>query len=103
MVWGVEVGPLSIGSSGIAVKPKLDLGVRVGNFRANAGIGDVREALSFEVGAEVEQCFSATGESLDEFLRNLRATDGLADGLLNPVVDKFNAIIAEVVRLVGVS
>ena len=103
MVWSVEVGPISIGSSGLAVKPKMDFGVRVGNFKANAGIGDVREALSIEFGAEVEQCFSATGESLDEFLRNLRATDGLADSLLNPVVERSNAIVAEVVRLVGVS
>lgn len=102
MGWGIDLGPISIGSSGVGVKPQFKLGGNVGNFSAGGGIGDVRDGLSLEAGAEVKQTFNASGNSLAQFFQNLKAKDGLADDVINPVIREMNKIISEVIRMIGI-
>lgn len=49
--WKVNIGPVSAGSGGVSLKPKLDFGFENSNFNLNVGVGDVRDGIS--VGAEV--------------------------------------------------
>jgi len=87
---------------GVEVKPQLYVGARFGNVHAGAGMSDVRSGLALGMNAEVRQQFAASGPSLKEFLVNLKACDGLADGLLNPVIARADAVIANVLELIGV-
>jgi len=103
-MWNVDIGPLSIGSSGVGVKPQCLLGARVGNFHTSAGVSDIRggQGLKLSANAEAVQNFRATGDSLQNFLRNLRASDGIADHLLNPIIERVDDIIVLVLDHVGV-
>jgi hypothetical protein len=101
MPWNVNVGPLAISDKGVNVRPKMDLGVSYGNFSCNAGVGDVRDSLSFGVDANVNQQFHASGIGLKQFLANLKAQDGIADDFINPLIQQSNKIVAEVLRLIG--
>ena len=103
-MWNVDIGPLSIGSSGMQVKPQCLIGARVGNFHTNAGVSDVREGqgLKFSATAEAAQNFAATGESVRDFFKNVKASDGLADDLINPLIEKIDEIVVLVLERIGV-
>jgi len=101
MPWNVSFGPLSITDKGVEVCPKMDFGVEFSNFHCNAGVGDVRNGLSLGAEGQFQQLFHGTGSSLEEFLRSLKAQDGVADGIINPLIHQSNRIISEVLRLVG--
>ena len=103
-MWNVDLGPLSISSSGMQVKPQCLLGARVGNFHTSAGVSDVREGhgLKLAATAEVAQNFSATGESLRDFFKTIKASEGLADDYINPLVEKVDDIVVLVLEHIGV-
>ena len=103
-MWNVDIGPLSISSNGMQVKPQCLLGARVGNFHTSAGVSDVREGqgLKLSATAEAAQNFAATGESVREFFKNVKASDGLADDLINPVVERVDDIVVLVLERIGV-
>jgi len=96
----VNLGPLAISDKGVDVRPKMDIGVAYGNFYCNAGVGDVRDSLSFGLDANVNQQFHASGIGLKQFLANLKAQDGIADDYINPLMQQSNKIVAEVLRLI---
>lgn len=100
MPWNVNLGPLAISDKGVDVRPKMDIGVAYGNFYCNAGVGDVRDSLSFGLDANVNQQFHASGIGLKQFLANLKAQDGIADDYINPLMQQSNKIVAEVLRLI---
>jgi hypothetical protein len=101
MPWNVNFGPLAVSDKGVDMRPKMDFGLAYNNFCANAGVGDVRDSLSFGVDANVHQNFHATGIGLKQFLGNLKAQDGIADDLINPLMRHSNRIVAEVLRLIN--
>ena len=94
----------AIGSSGMQVKPQCLLGARVGNFHTSAGVSDVREGqgLKLSATAEATQNFAATGDSVREFFKNVKASDGLADDLINPFIEKMDDILVFVLERIGV-
>lgn len=103
--WGVDLGPLSVGTDGVNVRPALLLGVHKGNMDVHAGVSDLRGGEGLKVGAsmDVKQTFKATGSSLTDFLVSLRAEDEsrLAD-LLNPILAHIDSVVAAVLKRTGV-
>ena len=102
--WNLDIGPLSLGSNGVNVKPQCLLGARVGNFNTSAGVSDVRggQGLKLSATAEAVQSFAATGASLGDFFKNVKAADGIADDLINPLVQHVDDIVVQVLERVGV-
>jgi len=100
--WNLDLGPISISSKGVQAKPQCLLGGHCGNFHTSTGVGDVREGLKLIAEADMRQDFSARGDSLGEFLKELKASDGLADDLLNPVISKLDAVTSLVLEMLGV-
>eukprot|EP00966_Prymnesium_polylepis_P020197 465700-Prymnesium_polylepis.1 len=102
--WNVDIGPLSVDSNGVNVKPQCLFGARVGNFHTSAGVSDVRggQGLKLSATAEAAQNLAATGTSLRDFFKNVKAADGVADDLINPLVQHVDDIIVQVLESVGV-
>uniref|UniRef100_A0A7S3G670 Uncharacterized protein n=1 Tax=Palpitomonas bilix TaxID=652834 RepID=A0A7S3G670_9EUKA len=100
MGWNIDLGPFSIGSKGASIKPQLKFGVSNSNFSAGAGIGDLRNGISGELGAEVKQSINGEGESLEGLFRDLKANG--AGAVLNDLIRLVPRIVAEVIRLIGV-
>lgn len=64
--WELSVGALSLGSSGVALKPQFKFGAQVGNFTAEAGLHDVRDGLKISAEVEAAMAVQASGMSLQE-------------------------------------
>lgn len=101
--WDVELGPLVVTAGGLHLEPRLEIGGRVGHVRAKAGFGDLRNGVSFGVGANVEETFTTTAANLTGLVSNLRAQNRLSDKLLIPMVNVLGTVSREVVRLVHVN
>ena len=67
-------------------------------------MGDFRAGKGFQLSADaaMSQDLSATGNSLQSFLSNLKATDGLIDGLINPIISAVDDIAIKILDMVGV-
>ena len=98
--WQLDIGPLAIGSEGVAIQPKFNVGYSDETVRAGVGVGDVRNGLSLNAGADVRQTFEGRGNSLSSFLRNLKAEG--AGAVLNPVIDQVSWIVSKVMNLTGI-
>lgn len=64
--WQIDVGIVSIDSSGVALRPQMLFGVRIENFLAEAGLHDLRDGLKVSAQAEAAMSVLATGMSLQE-------------------------------------
>jgi len=67
----LNLGPLSIGTDGIDVKPQFLVGVQAGNFSAKAGLHDVRDGLKVSAGANVKVECHSKGRSIKSLHDNL--------------------------------
>mmetsp|Transcript_24346 Transcript_24346/g.53164 ORF Transcript_24346/g.53164 Transcript_24346/m.53164 type:complete len:252 (+) Transcript_24346:233-988(+) len=102
MTWGMDLGPLHVGGDGLALRPQFMVRGEVANFSIGAGLGDVRNGIKLSAEAQAEQKFYSEADSFREFLMNLKAKDGVADDLINPLIKYAGAIVAEVARLIHV-
>lgn len=95
----VHVGPIEVGSDGLAVKPKFNLGITGGTLHVMAGVSDVRDGLRLETYAQAQKSYSSEGSSITEVLENVKAAEPLPviDELITAVPD----ILAEVLRMTG--
>jgi len=78
----VNLGPLAFGSKGIDVKPQFKVGAQVANFKAEAGVGDVRDGLKVVAKAEASLEVASTGNSINELHDGIRCeTPGFREAL----------------------
>jgi len=70
--WEANMGCLSVGSKGTRLKPQCMLGLQVANFKAEAGMHDVRDGLKVCVKAEAELVVEATGNSFAELHESIQ-------------------------------
>lgn len=70
--WAVHLGPFSVVSSGIDVKPQLKVGGQFGCVRADYGLGDVREGLKLDMSLSAQAYARTTGQSITELHENMR-------------------------------
>jgi len=96
----VHVGPLELGSDGVAIKPKFNLGITGPTLYAVAGVRDVRDGISGEAFAMTQKSYSSSGSSLTEVLENVKAEDPVP--VLDTMITAVPDVIAAVTDLVGV-
>ncbi|CAE8584510.1 unnamed protein product [Polarella glacialis] len=70
--WELSLGPLSLGSKGVELKPQFKVGAQVANFKAEAGLGDLRDGVKLGAKAEASVEAQAEGQSLAELHENIR-------------------------------
>lgn len=64
--WEVNLGPLSVGSKGLDLRPQMKVGAQGKNLNAEFGIGDIRDGLKLSAKAEAMVEAQAEGYSLRE-------------------------------------
>mmetsp|Transcript_51984 Transcript_51984/g.111231 ORF Transcript_51984/g.111231 Transcript_51984/m.111231 type:complete len:274 (-) Transcript_51984:217-1038(-) len=80
--WSLHLGPLSLGSEGVSLKPQLKVGGHVKNFKAEAGLSDVRNGLKVSAKAEAEVVFKSKGQNVAELHDNIHCdTPGFREAL----------------------
>lgn len=80
--WELSLGPLSIGSRGVDLKPQLKVGFQNDNVKAEAGVGDIRDGLRLSAKAQTFVEATASGRSLAEVHENIRCeTPGFREAL----------------------
>eukprot|EP00405_Crypthecodinium_cohnii_P018819 CAMPEP_0206482770 /NCGR_PEP_ID=MMETSP0324_2-20121206/39048_1 /ASSEMBLY_ACC=CAM_ASM_000836 /TAXON_ID=2866 /ORGANISM="Crypthecodinium cohnii, Strain Seligo" /LENGTH=311 /DNA_ID=CAMNT_0053960733 /DNA_START=9 /DNA_END=944 /DNA_ORIENTATION=- len=80
--WEVSLGPLSVGTNGFALKPQMKVGAKVGAFKADLGVGDVRDGLSFQAKAEAAVNVQTRGHSIRELHDSIHCkTPGFKEAL----------------------
>jgi len=72
--WQLHLGPVTLTSGGTEVKPQFKFGGQAGSFKAEYGIGDVRDGLQFDMNVEGFVEAEAEGHSLDELHEQVRQT-----------------------------
>lgn len=70
--WVVHLGPFSVGSDGLDVKPQFKLGGQFGCVRADYGIGDVREGLKLDMSLNAQAEAVSNGQSIAELHEGIR-------------------------------
>lgn len=71
----VHVGPLEVGTDGMALKPKFNFGIRGGVVKAMVGFRDVRNGAAAEAAAGFVKSYATKGSSLAEILENVKAQE----------------------------
>lgn len=102
--WEINLGPLSLGSKGVDLKPQLKLGVETSNFNAEIGVGDVRDGLKLAAKAEGFVDAETQGSSLHELHENIHCdTPGFREALnvAKAILGKGSATIAKIAHIVG--
>lgn len=80
--WEVNLGPLYFGSAGVGLKPQLLWGVQTSNFKAEAGLGDVRDGLQVSAEAEANVTAIAQGKTVHELHESIQCqTPGFREAL----------------------
>lgn len=81
--WSLHLGPLSLGSQGVDLKPQFKVGGHVRNFKAEAGLSDVRDGLKLAVKAQASLEVTAKGHSVAELHENIQCdTPGFREALV---------------------
>jgi len=93
-------GPLELGSDGVAIKPKFNLGITGPTLYPVAGVRDVRDGISGEAFAMTQKSYSSSGSSLTEVLENVKAVDKIP--VLDTMIEAVPDVIAAVIDFVGV-
>mmetsp|Transcript_36076 Transcript_36076/g.90729 ORF Transcript_36076/g.90729 Transcript_36076/m.90729 type:complete len:241 (-) Transcript_36076:176-898(-) len=94
----VHVGPLEVGTDGVAVKPKFNFGVTGPSVYMLAGVRDVRDGLAVEGFGMIHKDYMSKGSSLTEVLENIKAVDAipLLDDLIVAVPEAIAAVLSEI-------
>lgn len=71
----VNLGPLSVGSGGVKVKPQFEVGVLMNNAKASAGIGDVRDGLKVSALASAYVEAKAKGHNVFELHKSIHCKE----------------------------
>lgn len=80
--WEVNLGPLAFGSEGIDLRPQLKAGLQVANFKAEAGLHDLRDGIKVNCQAQAAVDARASGNSLDEVNSSIHCdTPGFKEAL----------------------
>jgi hypothetical protein len=95
----VNFGPLEIGKDGVALKPKFNVGIAGGSLHLMAGVGDVRDGLTFEGMASYIKEYSTHGSSLAEVLTNVKAEEKIP--ALDDMITAIPNITAKVLKMIG--
>lgn len=70
--WTVHLGPLSVGSAGVHVRPQLKFGGQVGNLQGGLGLSDLRDGLRFDAGCNAFAEAMGTGHSIRDVHASIR-------------------------------
>ncbi|CAK0867701.1 unnamed protein product [Prorocentrum cordatum] len=104
--WELSVGALSLGSSGVALKPQFKFGAQIGNFTAEAGLHDLRDGLKISAEVEAAMAVEASGMSMQEVHDSIQCdTPGFREALdaakvfMSNTTEKF----AGIARSIGIS
>lgn len=107
--WELNLGPLALGHKGMELKPQLRVGAKVGNFRADAGIHDVRDGLKVSLKASAILEVIGEGHNIDELHDSIRCeTPGFreamdsAKALLGRTSNKAGSVISKVSEIIGI-
>ena len=80
--WELNLGPLSMNSKGVSVKPQLKFGGKAWNIKAEAGVHDVREGLKLNAKAQAFVDIYSTGASVRELHDSIHSeTVGLREAI----------------------
>lgn len=81
--WVLFLGPFTYNSGGgVETKPQFKFGGQVGKLKAEAGIGDVRDGLKFEMRAQAFEVAIGHGNSFAELYENTQCeTPGFKEAL----------------------
>jgi len=81
--WVLHLGPFTYTSgSGVETKPQFKFGGQLGKLKAEAGVGDVRDGLKFEMRAQAFEEAIGHGNSFAELHENTRCeTPGFKEAL----------------------
>eukprot|EP00927_Polykrikos_kofoidii_P074953 TRINITY_DN71004_c0_g1_i1.p1 TRINITY_DN71004_c0_g1~~TRINITY_DN71004_c0_g1_i1.p1 ORF type:complete len:240 (-),score=51.40 TRINITY_DN71004_c0_g1_i1:46-765(-) len=90
----VHVGPLEIGSDGVVIKPKFNVGVTGNGVYALAGLSDVRDGVLLEGLAMAMKSYTTSGQSLVELLQNIKDVDD------HPELDKLVKVVPDIIAMV---
>eukprot|EP00928_Gymnodinium_smaydae_P072836 TRINITY_DN56126_c0_g1_i1.p1 TRINITY_DN56126_c0_g1~~TRINITY_DN56126_c0_g1_i1.p1 ORF type:complete len:223 (-),score=32.84 TRINITY_DN56126_c0_g1_i1:370-1038(-) len=91
----VHIGPLEVGSDGVALKPKFNLGIQGASLYAMAGVSDVRDGVRVEGLAMAMKTYSTSGSSIVEILNNVKAEENIPalDDLVKAVPDIIASVL----------
>uniref|UniRef100_A0A7S1L390 Uncharacterized protein n=1 Tax=Alexandrium catenella TaxID=2925 RepID=A0A7S1L390_ALECA len=95
----VHVGPLEIGSDGVVMKPKFNLGITGNGIYALAGVRDVRDGLAAEALTMGMKSYSSEGASLEDVLRNIKAVDHIPG--IDDLIAGIAGVTADIVETLG--
>ncbi len=103
MPWGINLGPVSVGSSGFDIKPQLKLGAEGDNFDVGFGVSDVRKhGWNLGATAKWKESFSGSGNTLVTFLESIKADGASAEisDLVNDIIRQNTRLMADVAKLI---
>jgi hypothetical protein len=96
----VHVGPLEVGTDGVVMKPKFNLGIQGGSIYAMAGVRDVRDGIAGEALGMAMKAYSAQGISLAHVLQSVKAEEPVP--ALDDIIKLVPDISASVMDSIGV-
>ena len=97
----LSIGFVELSGKGIKFKKMFKLAYEDENFEVGGGVGDIRNGISFKLGASASQRFEGEGDGLRNFLVNAKAT-GIAAAVLSPLIQQVNKILVKVLELTGI-
>jgi len=104
--WELNLGPLSLGSKGIDLKPQLKLGVETSNFNAEIGVSDVRDGLKLAAKVEASVDAVTEGSSMHELHENIHCdTPGFREALkvAKALLGKGSNVLVKIAEIVGIT
>lgn len=96
----VHVGPLEATKAGVAIKPKLNFGVRGGVIKALVGVRDVRNGLAADAAAGFVKSYATRGNSLRDLLLNIKAQEKAP--AIDDIIENLPGIAAAVLEQLDV-
>jgi hypothetical protein len=105
IILNINIGPLSINTHSIKIKPKFDFGAQIAGTGITFGLGDIRNGIDICADADItKQTLKGGGKNIEEFLRSLEFEGRIAEVLnqrihFQKIIQFFTNILAETSKM----